>query len=74
MVTQMDIPSPCIGVCKIPEDDIYCSGCLRTRQEIKQWRQSENADKLIILERLKQRRKERGLIGQGERRPRRRKA
>ena len=29
--------SPCIGVCRMDEQDRYCIGCLRSREEIGAW-------------------------------------
>lgn len=68
-----DIPSPCIGVCKILPDEEFCVGCLRTRNEIKIWRSTDNTTRLDILSELKERRHARGKIGRGEQRVRRRK-
>ncbi|MFK7866227.1 MAG: DUF1289 domain-containing protein [Alphaproteobacteria bacterium] len=65
--------SPCIGICKIPQGTEHCTGCFRTREEIKYWRASDDSQRLEVLGRLKARRKQKGLIGQGEARPRRRK-
>ena len=31
-----DIPSPCIGVCRLRADG-YCEGCLRSGDEIARW-------------------------------------
>jgi uncharacterized protein len=49
------IPSPCIKKCGIPQNSIYCSGCLRTGQEIADWRKLNDTQKLIILEKLNDR-------------------
>ena len=55
------LPSPCIGVCKIGEDGLYCEGCLRTRGEIREWKKAEREDQLEILDRLRERRAALGL-------------
>ncbi len=73
--TSLDfIPSPCIGVCKIPEGSEFCEGCLRTRAEIKGWRQSEQSEQLALLDVLKERRRALGRVGKGEKRHRRRRS
>jgi len=30
--------SPCIDICKIDQATGFCKGCLRTKQEIKNWK------------------------------------
>lgn len=49
------IPSPCIGICEIDENTSYCIGCFRTLNEIKVWRVLPDRNKLIILEKVKER-------------------
>ncbi len=72
MVNQdLNIVSPCIGVCKLGHDNI-CLGCLRTPDEIRLWRGAGRDVQLEILGKLRVRRRERGLVGRGERNHRRR--
>ncbi len=68
----IDIPSPCIGVCKIQIGTDYCEGCLRTRHEIREWRDSDNSQRLNILQELKRRRVALGIISTRESKGRRR--
>ena len=46
-----DVMSPCTGLCKLQLN--YCLGCGRTLQEICAWNGLSDAEKLIILSRLK---------------------
>ncbi len=54
------VPSPCINVCKM--DDTtggrsgWCTGCLRTLDEIARWSQLDDADKQAVWQQLPQRR------------------
>jgi predicted Fe-S protein YdhL (DUF1289 family) len=32
-----DIPSPCVGVCRMTADRQLCEGCFRTLDEIRDW-------------------------------------
>ena len=36
--SKASIPSPCIGICEMDEATGQCTGCARTRDEIKNWR------------------------------------
>ena len=36
-MTDVAIPSPCIGVCSIDDLTGYCQGCYRTIEEIQHW-------------------------------------
>ena len=45
----MKVDSPCINVCQIDEKKSYCTGCLRTLEEISNWQSySEKKKKNII--------------------------
>lgn len=57
-VARSCVPSPCIGVCRIDEAAGWCVGCLRTRDEITDWGQLVDRDKLILWKRLTQRRRD----------------
>ncbi|MFM9915682.1 MAG: DUF1289 domain-containing protein [Rhizobacter sp.] len=50
------VPSPCVGVCQMDEAAGWCTGCLRTRDEITDWGTLVDRDKLAIWKRLTQRR------------------
>ncbi|MBE1237070.1 DUF1289 domain-containing protein [Phaeovibrio sulfidiphilus] len=54
------MPSPCVGLCEIPDDGLYCRGCARTRDEIDGWGDLGAEEKSRIFEALVQRRKETG--------------
>ncbi len=72
MIDQsLNIVSPCIGVCKLGRDN-YCLGCLRTVDEIRDWKNSSRDEQLAILGLLKDRRRANGLIGMGALRHKRR--
>ena len=47
--------SPCIGVCRIDRGSGFCVGCLRTREEIRDWKRAGKAEKRLILARLETR-------------------
>ncbi|MCI2284758.1 DUF1289 domain-containing protein [Colwellia sp. MSW7] len=51
-----DIPSPCVGVCQSNEKG-YCLGCMRTRDERKEWSTLNNDDKQKVIKRCIQRTK-----------------
>lgn len=48
-------PSPCISVCRMDEDRVYCVGCLRTLDELRQWGKADAAARrsiwMAVLER-----------------------
>jgi predicted Fe-S protein YdhL (DUF1289 family) len=72
VTTFLDIPSPCIGVCRLDHNALLCSGCLRTTQEIARWPFAEAAERLTILQRLRERRRANGRTSEADSRPRRR--
>lgn len=43
------VPSPCVSVCAISEEDI-CVGCYRTSREIREWMLMEDRDRLQVIE------------------------
>lgn len=49
-------PSPCIGICRIEPATGLCEGCLRTLEEIADWRMLSVREKDALLLRLKGRR------------------
>lgn len=67
-----DIPSPCVGVCRLHEQTRLCEGCLRTAAEIARWPDADNAERLEIVQRLRARRRALGITSAADSRPRRR--
>ncbi len=67
-----DIPTPCVGVCTIDAETRLCAGCLRTAVEIAMWPEATNAERLRIVEALRERRRARGITSAADSRPRRR--
>ena len=53
-----DVPSPCVRNCCLDEDDV-CIGCNRSIEEIMRWGESDNEEKLKILEKAEKRLAER---------------
>ncbi len=51
-----DVPSPCVGVCQSNEKG-YCLGCMRTRDERKEWSTLNNDNKQKVIKRCIQRKK-----------------
>jgi uncharacterized protein len=50
------VASPCVNVCKMDEASGWCTGCLRTLDEIAWWSQLDEEDKRAVLQQLPQRR------------------
>ena len=50
------ISSPCINVCQMDEDGLYCQGCWRTLDEISVWSAASDDERLSILAAVAQRR------------------
>jgi uncharacterized protein len=57
------VPSPCTNVCKMDPGTGWCEGCLRTIDEIAGWAGLSDADKLVIWDRLAERREQIELDG-----------
>ena len=53
-MNEDDIPSPCISVCVLDENDI-CQGCYRSAAEITDWFMSSTDDKREVLRRCRER-------------------
>jgi len=51
------VPSPCINICQVDTERGWCTGCLRTLEEIANWAQSSDDVKRVVLERLTARRR-----------------
>jgi predicted Fe-S protein YdhL (DUF1289 family) len=67
-----NIPSPCIGVCRLDVERRVCEGCLRTTTEIARWPMAELPERLEILQLLRERRRAVGRTSVADSRPRRR--
>lgn len=52
------VPSPCVRNCCLDEREV-CMGCGRTLDEIRDWSEAVDAERLAILERAAERRRER---------------
>ena len=55
--------TPCTGVCRLDTRGL-CEGCLRTIDEIAAWAGLADADKLVIWDRLGERREQIEMNGQ----------
>ena len=71
-LSVIDLPSPCIGVCTLDPESRRCLGCLRTSDEIARWPQAGEAERLEILQELRERRRAAGITSEADSRPRRR--
>ncbi|MEZ5825353.1 MAG: DUF1289 domain-containing protein [Geminicoccaceae bacterium] len=68
-----DIPSPCLGICKIDPQTRQCVGCLRTPSEIARWPYADNEERLALVGLLRERRRALGRTSAADSRVRRRK-
>lgn len=50
-----DIPSPCVSVCRMDAQNVFCEGCLRSIDEIRLWRTSSDQEKKAIWVQIAQR-------------------
>ncbi len=69
---MLDIPSPCVGVCRLDSATGLCAGCMRTLDEIAAWPAASSAERLAIVQRLRARRRAVGRTSAADSRPRRR--
>ncbi len=44
--------SPCIDICKIDKKNGLCIGCLRSKQEIKDWKTLAKSERRAIMDSL----------------------
>ena len=49
------LPSPCISVCRMDAQRMYCEGCLRTLDELRIWSTADEATKRTIWQRISER-------------------
>jgi predicted Fe-S protein YdhL (DUF1289 family) len=68
----IDIPSPCVGICKLDPTTRLCAGCMRTASEIAVWPGADRALRFEIVQRLRARRRAVGITSPADSRPRRR--
>lgn len=47
-VTPLPVPSPCVGICRIDAATGYCLGCARTTDEIAQWSEAADDERLLV--------------------------
>jgi predicted Fe-S protein YdhL (DUF1289 family) len=52
----MAADSPCIGVCRLMENEMTCAGCFRTMHEIATWHRLTETEKFQVLVAIDQRR------------------
>jgi predicted Fe-S protein YdhL (DUF1289 family) len=53
--TKPGVPSPCLSVCRLDPASGWCTGCLRTLDEITDWRDLSDNEKRYIWKQLPQR-------------------
>ncbi len=53
--TQVEVQSPCIGVCSMDEATGFCRGCYRTIDEIKTWWDMNLSEQKTLLSTLQAR-------------------
>jgi len=68
----LDIPSPCVGICRLDPTTGLCLGCMRSADEIAAWPRASYVQRLQIVERLRTRRRAVGRTSAADSRPRRR--
>lgn len=55
------LASPCVSVCALDDNDI-CMGCYRSADEITDWFMASDEQKILMLQRAKERREKDGHI------------
>ena len=45
---EKPVPSPCVSVCKMDAEGVFCTGCLRTLDELRAWSTLDNAGKRAV--------------------------
>lgn len=53
--SAINVPSPCISVCRMDEHNAVCTGCLRSLDEIRVWSTSTDSEKKTIWLQIGQR-------------------
>jgi predicted Fe-S protein YdhL (DUF1289 family) len=49
------VPSPCIGTCRMVAATGLCEGCLRTIDEIRAWRDADDATRRTVWQAIRRR-------------------
>jgi predicted Fe-S protein YdhL (DUF1289 family) len=49
-MSKKKIESPCIDICKMDKNTGLCKGCLRTKEEIKNWKKITRSERRAIVE------------------------
>lgn len=52
--TSNNVVSPCVSICALDDDDV-CVGCHRTGAEITEWGAMNKAQKLAVMEKVRER-------------------
>ncbi|HNV87826.1 MAG TPA: DUF1289 domain-containing protein [Methylotenera sp.] len=55
MTKEVEIQSPCIGVCSMNETTGFCHGCYRTIEEIQQWWDLDHQQKQEVVLKVSER-------------------
>lgn len=53
------VPSPCVQRCAVDQATDTCPACLRSMDEIRNWMIASREEKLAVLERIVERKKQR---------------
>lgn len=53
--TEVDVPSPCISICRMDGVSGLCQGCFRTRDEIAAWSRADDGHKRALWATIEQR-------------------
>ncbi|PPD56603.1 MAG: DUF1289 domain-containing protein [Methylotenera sp.] len=54
-MSDLDIQSPCIGVCSMDDLTGLCQGCYRTLEEIQQWWDLDSNQKKQVIHQVAER-------------------
>jgi uncharacterized protein len=49
------VKSPCVDVCKMDKTTGWCRGCLRTKDEIKRWKDFSKKERAAVVEQIERR-------------------
>jgi predicted Fe-S protein YdhL (DUF1289 family) len=54
-INATEVPSPCIGVCKMDDERKWCLGCFRSIEELRAWSTASPDSKREVWREVKQR-------------------
>ncbi|MFZ6751047.1 DUF1289 domain-containing protein [Undibacterium sp. Ren11W] len=54
-ISTSEVPSPCIGICKMDDERKWCSGCFRSIPELSAWSTATADSKRAVWREIKQR-------------------